>query len=187
MASLTSLFAQFLAIIRHRPVVSACFALTALLGGSNYFLSLQREAVARRHEIARRNGEFMLHALANRSRIDADILALREAMAQIEANLLDEPSMEVNLGYFYKFERMARVRLVRLNQLASLPPPTGSRFKAVPFSLQVTGSYRNSMSFLRALETGPRILRVRNCSFERTGEGNNDLTVELTIDVLAKA
>lgn len=180
-------FSNFLGFVRQRPLLTLCIAVTVLLAIGNYFLWKQREDVALRHEVARRNGEFMLRALSSRARIDADLGALREAMAQIEANLLDEQGMERNLGYFYRFEKLTGVRLVRLNQLAAPPSPAGSPFKSVPFSMQVTGSYRKAMQFLWALETGPRILRVRHCSFERMGGDNTDLTLDLTVDVLAKS
>lgn len=177
---------QFIASMRERPGVTACLVVAMVLAGANYFLWQRRERVANEHADARRKGEFMLQALARRTRIEADLGALRDAMGQIEGNLLEEQSMEVNLGYFYRFERMTSVRLVRLNQLASLPPTAGSRFKAVPFSMQVSGSYRETMSFLRALESGPRILRVRSCSFERGSADSADLILDLTVDVLAK-
>lgn len=184
---MNTLFAKVVVSVRRRPVVTGCFFLAAVLGATNYFLWQQREAITQRHESARRKGEFMLQAVSGRARIDADLVALRDAMGQIEGNLLDERSMEVNLGYFYRFERVTRVRLLRLNQLAPLPAVPGSRFKAVPFSMQVTGTYRAAMNFLRALETGPRILRVRNCSFERSGGDAGELILDLTVDVLAKS
>jgi Tfp pilus assembly protein PilO len=92
----------------------------------------------------------------------------------------------VNLGYFYRLEKPARVRLVRLNQLASPPSPDRKIFKSVPFSMQITGSYRNTLSFVRALETGSRILRIRSCSFERSASDANEFVVDLTVDALAK-
>src|SRR5205814_5575158 len=108
------------------------------------------------------------------------------ALAQIDKNLLDEQSMEVNLGYFYKLEKPAHVRLARLNQLVPLTPLTKGIFKAVPFSMQVVGSYRNTLGFLRALESGSRIVRIRNCTFERSATDNADLVLDLTLDVLSK-
>lgn len=168
-------------------MVAACSALSVVLGAANYSFWQRRAAAAQQHEIVRRNGEFMLRSLTNRTRIEADLAALREAVAHVDRNLLQEASMEVNLGYFYRLEKANRVRLVRLNQLISPTPPAGSPFKAVPFSMLISGSYRNCMSFLRALETGPRLLRIRNCSFERSGADNSDLTLELTVDVLAKS
>ncbi len=183
---MTVFLAQLLALIRLRPVFCGCLALAAVLGALNYPLWQRRIGAAREHETVRQKGEFMLHNLANRTQFDADLLALRDALGQIEQHLVDERSMEVNLGYFYRLERTSRVRLVRLNQLVAPVPPPGSPFKAVPFSMHVAGSYRNSIAFLRALETGPRILRVRGCTFERNTPDNGDLMMDLTVDVLAK-
>lgn len=125
--------------------------------------------------------------MANRGQINQDLGLLQPAIAQIQRNLLDEQSMEVNLGYFYKLERPSHVRLVRLNQLIPPPSTTKSEFKVVPFSMQVIGSYRNTMSFLRALETGARILRIRNCTFEHGASDGSDLTLDLTVEVLARS
>lgn len=180
------LFAELIALIRLRPVFCASLVLAAVLGAMNYPLWQRRIVSAREHETVRKKGEFMLDALANRTQFDADLLALREALTQIEQHLVDERSMEVNLGYFYRLERTTRVRLLRLNQLAAMPPPPGSPFKAVPFSMHMTGSYKNAMAFIRALETGPRILRVRECNIERSAPDNSDLVLDLTVDVLAK-
>ncbi|MES2693526.1 MAG: hypothetical protein V4773_08640 [Verrucomicrobiota bacterium] len=179
---------KFVAYLRGRPIVSSGILLIVLLAGANYYLWNDRKSITERLEAAQQKGEFMLRALSGRQQVDANLAALREAIAQIEGNLLEEQSMEVNHGYFYRYERTTRVRLVRINQLASLAPAAGSRFKVVSFSLQVTGSYRNNMSFLRALETGPRILRIRNCAFERMEKDKTEsITLDLLIDVLAKA
>jgi len=134
----------------------------------------------------RHKGETMLRALVNRSRIDTDLAALQAAISYLERNLFDERSMEVNLGYFYRLEKPAHIRLVRLNQLASPPAPDRKTFKPVPFSMQITGSYRNTLGFIRALETGSRILRIRSCNFERSSTDANEFVVDLTIDALAK-
>lgn len=177
---------SLLALIRARPLITAYVVLTLLLGVANYFLWQARQEASLRHVNVRQKGEFMVKALENRPAIDADLEVLQEGIARIEDVLLDEISMEVNLGYFYRLEKLTRVRLTRLNQLGSIAAPAGSPFKAVPFSLQVNGSYRNSMAFLRALETGPRILRIRNCSFEH-GAGANEFSLDLTVEVIAKA
>jgi Tfp pilus assembly protein PilO len=160
--------------------------LAVLLGAANYFLWQERQQAAQEHEQVRRKGEAMLRSLGSRARINTDLAALKEALDIIELNLLDEQSMEVNLGYFYKLEKPARVRLVRLNQLAAPVSAKKSAFKALPFSMQISGSYRNVMSYVRALETGPRIVRVRTSSFEKNTNDNSELLAELTVEVLAK-
>jgi Tfp pilus assembly protein PilO len=162
-------------------------ALTLLLVAANFPLRGLRHAAVVEHDAVRRKGELMLRSMSNRGQIKQDLGVLEPAIAQIQRNLLDEQSMEVNLGYFYKLERPAHVRLVRLNQLIPPPTTTRSEFKVVPFSMQVVGSYRNTMSFLRSLETGTRILRIRNCTFERGVNDSSDLTLDLTVEVLARS
>lgn len=183
---MNALLAQFIAFIRFRPLVAGAVALTLALGVANYFLWHQRRTAMVQHEEVRRKGELMLRAITNRARIDTDLAALQSAIGHIQRHLLDEQSMEVNLGYFYKLEKPARVRLVRLNQLTAPPPVAKSIFKVVPFSMQVHGTYRNAMSFLHALETGPRVLRIRQCSFERKESDGAELVLDLTVEILAK-
>ena len=177
---------QFLTWIRTRPLVAAAIALSVLLAVSNVFLWRGRREAARQLREAREQGERLVLTLTNRPRIDRDLTALRDALTQIDKNLVDEQSMEVNLGYFYRLEKATRVRLVRLNQLAAPPPANGGPFKVIPFSMHVTGSYRNNMNFLRSLETGPRLLRIRNCSFERVSADSSEVAIDLTVEILAR-
>jgi Tfp pilus assembly protein PilO len=178
--------AQVLAFIRRLPVAAACLALAVVLAAYNWHLWHERAAVAARHEEVRGLGTAMLAFLTDRARIEADRAALREALDFIEANLVDEEGMEANLGYFYRLERLTRVRLARIDQLAPSLPEPGSPYKAVPVTLQISGSYRSIMSFLRELETGPRLLRVRNYRFERVDPGSGELILFLTVDLLAR-
>ena len=183
---MNALLQQLLAGALRRPIVSLLLVISVALGIANYFLWQQREAVTRQHEEVRSKGEAMAKALTDQTRIKADLAALQEALAQIDRNLVVEGEMEVNLGYFYKMERLSRVRLSQLNQLSSQPPAEGNPFKAVPFSLRVTGSYTQIMSFLRQLETGPRLLRVRTYSFARGDAKTKALDLDLTVELLAK-
>jgi len=177
---------QFLAVVARRPIVALLVLLALALGGLNYFLWQQRQAVTARHEEVRRKGEAMLRALTDQARIKAELAALQEALGQIDRNLVVEGEMEVNLGYFYKMERLSRVRLSQLNQLSAPPPTEANPFKAIPFSLRVTGSYTQIMNFIHQIETGPRLARIRSFSFVRAGEtkGKN-LDLDLTVELLA--
>lgn len=167
-------------------MISGCLALTLALIGANVYLRRAHQEAITQHEEVRQQGELLLRTLANKPRIDTDLAALRVANSYIAGNLMDEQIMEANLGYFYRLEKTTRVRLVRLNQLASPAPAPGALFKTVQFSMQVKGSYRNNVNFLRALETGSRLLRVRTCSFERGPADNSDLLLDLTVEILAK-
>ncbi len=180
------LLAQLWAVARQRPLVTLCLLVAVLVGVGNYPLWLHRHEVARQHEEVRGRGEAMLAALTDRSRINEDLQVLAEAHEVIDRNLVSESSMEVNLGYFYRLEKINRVRLTRIDQMVSNPAPSGSPFKTVPVSLQLTGTYRNLLGFVRDLETGPRILRVRGYRFERMDLESGEMLLQLSVELLAQ-
>ncbi len=178
------LWQSFLSLLRRRPLVMAGFALSVILGVANYFLWQQRLEVTRRHDEVRRNGENMLSAVTNQSRINAELAAVQEATAFIDRNLVVEGNMEVNLGYFYRMERISRVRLGQLNQLGSPLPVEENPFRIVPFSLQASGSYSQIVHFIRELETGPHLLRIRSYNFSRADPKTNAMSLDATVELL---
>ena len=53
-------------------------------------------------------------------------------------------------------------------------------------TLQVTGTYRNLLGFMRDLETGPRILRTRSYRLERVDPNGGEMQLFLTVELLAQ-
>ena len=169
---------------RRHPLAVTVLTVLVVLGTANYFLWQQRDEVTHQHEEVQHKGEAMLLALMDHARITADLATVRDAQQRIDRNLINEGSMAKNLGYFFQMESLSRVRLSQLNQLVSQPSPEGNPFKAIPFSLRVTGSYSQIIRFLRELETGPRLLRIRAFSFVRGDVKNNGLALDLTVELL---
>lgn len=180
------LLSQFWAAVRLRPVMATCVAVALLAGGANYPLWQQRQEAARRYEEVSQRGKTILMALNERGRIQADLAILTEAQEIIDRNLVSDQTMEVNLGYFYRLEKLSRVRLVRVDQLGSAPGDTKNPFKVVPISLQVAGTYRNLLGFMRELENGPRLLRTRSYRLERTDLSGGELMLVMSVEMLAR-
>lgn len=178
--------AQLWAAIRQHPLVSAGLFIAVVAGVADYSLWDHRAEVMRQHEDRRTRGQAMLAALTDRARINQDLELLADAQDTIDRNLVVEDNMEVNIGYFYRLEKLNRVRLVRVDQMGSSAAEADSPFKAVPVSLQVGGSYRNLLAFVRDLETGPRILRIRSFRLERADAAGNELSLVLTVELLAR-
>lgn len=165
--------------------IATCTVVTTLALLANAGLWWHRQEITHEHEDVRRRGEVMVAAVADRARIQNDVAALEDALDQIERNLAAEESMEVNLGYFYRLEKLSRVRLERIDQLVAAPAAPGSVYRSVPVSLLIEGSYRNLLGFIRELETGPRVLRVREYRLERD-EDVAELHLQLTVELLAR-
>ena len=171
---------------RRRPLTSIGLALTVVLGAADYYLWHVRTAITRRHEEIWERGVATLGTLVDRPRINADVARLQQALDVIDRNLVVEADMEVNLGYFFRLEKLSHVRLSQLNQLSSPPSPEGNPFRAVPISFRAAGSYAQLMNFLRQLETGPRILTVRTFSFSRGDPKTETMFLDLSVDMLGR-
>ena len=178
-----ALLQQLLAFARRSPFLVFCVTLFLLLSIANYFLWQRQQAITVRYEEVQRNGETMFSALSSHSRVVTQLTTVEEALKRIDENLVVETDLAENLGYFYQMETLSRVRLTQLNQLSS-QPADGAPYKAIPFSLRVTGSYPQLISFVRELESGPRILRIRNFDFGRGDAKSNTIGLGLTVEVL---
>ena len=178
---------QLLAAALARPIVTGLTAISLVLGAVNYFLWQQRHGVAFRHDELVQRGTEVAKALTEQARTKADLTTLEEALTQIDRNVISEGEMEVNLGYFYKMERLSRVRLSQLNQLSATGSADGGSFRAIPFSMRVNGTYAEVMNFVHQLETGPRLARVRTYSFVRPLESKErTLDLDLTVELLSR-
>lgn len=177
------LFQRFNDLIRRYPLVSACVTVLVLLGAANYYFWDQRHTLAGQHDEARRYGEGMMPVLASHTRLTAQVATTQEAVELIERNLVVESDLAENLGYFYKLETASRARLAQISQL-NAQVLQGNPFKAVPFSLRVTGSYAQLIGFVRALETGPRIARIKDFDFTRTDAKTGMLGLDMTVELL---
>lgn len=183
---------QTLELFRRNPFVIICCAVSVLLGIAYYFILQNQRELAAGHQALQRNGEEMLQALTNQGRIASELASVKEALAFIDRNLITEADLPENKGYFYQLESASRLRLQSLNQLNSAPTPPDQPYKTVPFTLRTSGSYRQVLRFLRELETGPRLYKVQTYSIVQggagapTGDASNLVTLDLTIEVLAR-
>lgn len=177
---------NIIAAARRRPVVAVSLVLAVTLGITNTFLWRQRGDITQQNEIMRKKGASILEALMARQHVAADLAKLQGALEMIDRNVVVEEDMELNLGYFYKLEKRTKVRLRQLSQLSAPPPTEGRPFRTVPVSLRASGTYGQLMTFLRQIETGPRIVTVRAFCFSRDDPASKLLSLDLTIDMLAR-
>lgn len=183
---MNDIFQQFMVFVRRFPVVMVSLAIFLLLSVANYFLWQRQLGLAAQHDEVRRNGEAMLSALSGFPRVTAQLDAVQKALKVIDQNLVVEGDLAENLGYFFQMGTRSQVRLSQLNQLSSQPQADGSPYKSVPFSLRAAGTYPQIISFLRELEKGPRLLRIRTYSFSRSDPKSNILAMDLTVEMLAR-
>ena len=173
---------QLTSLVRRYPLVSACLALTLLLGTASYFLWQSQQELAGSHASVRRNGEDMLLSLSGLPRVSTELTSVKEAADFISANLIREGDLAENLGYFYQLETASKIHLQQLGQLSSQPAAADAPFIAIPFSLRASGSYRQIMRFLHELETGPRLCRIT--TYTLTGGEDDKVQLDLSLEML---
>jgi Tfp pilus assembly protein PilO len=184
---MSDLLLQFLAAARRYPVATISLILLVLLGVADYFLWQQRDERAATYERTRQEGETMLLSLNGQARITAQSALVEEALAYMDKNLTLESDLAGNMDYFYQIEKSTRIRLTNLSQLSSQPGGEEEIYRAIPFSLRLTGAYPQVLAFLHALETGPRLLRVKNYRFAQTDAAVADgLALDLTVEMLGR-
>jgi Tfp pilus assembly protein PilO len=154
-----------------------------LLSIGNYFLWQRQLRIVTQYDEVKRNGESMFSALSGHNRIITQLATAEEALKKIDENLIAEGDLAENQGYFFQLETLTRVRLTQLNQL-SAQPTDDSPFIAVPFALRATGTYAQIINFIRELESGPRLARIKSFDFSRGDAKTDSLVLGLTVELL---
>lgn len=172
--------------MRRYPYAVACLVLAMLLGAAAWYLNGRiadlRAALAERT----REGENMLSLLVGGSVQRQELAFAREIARRIEENLVVEKNMAENTWYFFKFEEQYGAHLPELHQLGSLAVDRSPRYKRVPYSMRVTGTHEQVSGFLRAVETGPRLVRVTAFNLTRGDGRRAELLLDLTVEILGK-
>ncbi len=173
-------------IIRRYPYGTACLVLSIALGVAAWWLGGQIDDLRIVHQERSREGEAMLATLVGGTVQRQELANVREYVRRIEDNLLIETNLAENTWYFFKLEEQTRARLPELHQLSSPPSERQPLFKRIPYTLRVTGTHEQVTSFLLALETGPRLVKITSFSFSRRDASGDNLALDLSLELLGK-
>lgn len=177
---------QFIELLRDYAFVSACVVVVAVTGTAGYFLHKNVLELENTVNAVHAEGDAMLKTLAGAGALRADREAIATAVHEINANLITEENRAENVGYFYKLEDQSHTRISELHQLAAPVGSGNSTAKIVPFSVSVSGSYRDVLSFVSQLEQGPRLMRIIAFTFDRRSSSGDSVVLTLSIEMLAR-
>ena len=178
--------AALLALLRRQPFAAVCILFVVGCGVGAYFLWGDIEVQDAARQDRAREGEAMLELLVGGSTQRQELAAVREATRRIEDNLIVEANLADNNWYFYKFEEQTKARLLELHPQSSPTIDETTRYRRIPYTLRVSGSYEQVASYLLALETGPRLANITSFAYSRRDkEANaNSLVLELGLELL---
>jgi len=177
---------RFLTLARRNPVLVISLAVIVLCGTASWFLWRHQQTLSGEHAQTQRNGEAMLQSLASQTRVAHEAGRLAEVLEYVDRHLINEGDLAENLGYFYEIEAASRIKFEQVSQMSSQPQSADLPFRAVPFTLRTSGTYRQMLRVIRELENGPRLLRIRTFSLSAEGSQADKLTLDLTVDLLAR-
>lgn len=183
---MSAFFQRFLSLARRNPILVISIAVIILSGTASWFLWQKQQQLAGTHDKAQRDGEAMLSSLTSHARVATEVAKVTDALAYIDRHLINEGDLAENLGYFYEIEAASRIKFTQVSQMSSHPQPADRPFKTVPFTLRTSGSYRQLLRVIRELENGPRLLRIQTFSFSAEGADPDNLTLDLSVELLAR-
>ncbi len=183
---MSATWANVLVLLRRWPLCVASAAITLACAIGVWFLRGQITDLQAVHAERSRDGEAMLATLVGGSTQRAELQSAREAARRIEENLVVEANLAENLWYFYKLEEQTKARLPELHQLNSPPGDKSPLYRRVPYTLRVSGTYLQVASFLLALETGPRLVKINGFNYSRADPTGSVMSLDLNLELLGK-
>jgi Tfp pilus assembly protein PilO len=182
MISLSS--TQLLAVAkRHRFRAASIVVMVSLALASGVLLKYQHSLSGVLSKL-RVEGEARQATLVSGPQMRQELANVKEITHRIELNLVSD-NLEENVGYFYQMEEQTKVHLDELHPL-SAPIDNNPSFKRVPFSLRTSGNYQQLISFIYAIETGPRLANITSFGLRRRGNNSPIITLELSLELLGK-
>jgi hypothetical protein len=164
--------AELQALVKKHPV-SAAAVLVAVACG--VVLYLRSSTIAERTEESTRKSEEAAKMQANitsATGLPEQVEAMKVATKEVEARLVRASQLAINLQYFYKIEAESGVKIldVRQNTLPTGPRP-GPRttYTGVPYTVSVQGTFAQTLSFLKRIESGRHFSRFLSVSYTKSG------------------
>lgn len=169
--------------VKRRPIVFGCAALIFIFLVVMYWRSgaiptLQAE-VDDRSAVLQKTKANVTYSV----QLDAQLKALADINARIRASALRADDLAQNQQFFYLLEAETGVTMTRFGQQKAPDKiPAGGAYLPVIFSITVEGDYRQILTFLKRIESGPALSRVSGAMLMIGG--NSVPSLDLTVEIL---
>jgi Tfp pilus assembly protein PilO len=180
--------AAVLIFLRRHLFGVGCAAIALILIGVSSWLWVDIQRIKADLGDITQMGEDELETIANSPRLRQALALTHSTVKRIEANLAIESKLADNLAYFYNVEARSGSHIRGLNQLNVIANDAKKdEYHAIPYTLEVSGSYVQVMGFLQSLEGGPRLVKIRSFNLRPTVEGSWDVVLQLDLVMLGKS
>ncbi len=179
--------------LKKYPLAIGCGTLSAVLIAGLFFRSSRAGDLAAQLKQKEQDGQRILDNVRDGTNLAEQYDALAAAVRGLESRLVRGSERAGNQQYFYQLESETGVKEISLQPAATGPadrrraPKT--LYTGVGFSISVQGEYRQILSFIGRLESGPHFYRLVRGSVIHgkagsSGRGADALTLTLTLELL---
>jgi Tfp pilus assembly protein PilO len=176
---------QLLALARENPFVTVCLIAILLAGNISVYYGRKNAELERIQTRLRNDGEAANRTINASTLLRSEARLIDAALKEIDASLVTEDNLAENLGYFYIIEDQTQAHIGELRQNPSLPNETEGKYKTVPVTLTVKGSYSQVFDLLHKVETGSRLIKISSFTIHRSQPTGDAVTLAMELNMLA--
>lgn len=176
---------QLLALAREYSFITACLILSLICANLGIILQQQGTEAEIIQIRLRKEGDSANRIIGAANTLRADSAMIEATLKEIDGSLVDEDNLAENLGYFYLIEDQSQARISELRQNTATPPEGEKKYKTVPVSLSVSGTYAQVFSFLYKIETGARQIKIASFTLHRRQPTGDAVNLSMELEMLA--
>ncbi len=179
--------------LRRFPVPSTCAAIILVCFFGYYLrMDMLTELEIESGDVERQLRQVEQNVSHGRA-LPADIAEMKRSVDELESRLVKGAELANNLKYFYELEVTTHVVIADLRQTAAEPVNGAGRsvLAGVGYSMMLSGSFHQIVSYLNELEHGRHFCRLRSIAVQRVERGASEskeptpLSVSLNLELLA--
>ena len=178
-------FRQLLALAKEHLFVTVCLIAILLAGNISLYFNRQNTELERIQNRLRNEGDAAIRTINAANTLRNDAALIESALKEIDASLVTEDNLAENLGYFYIIEDQTQARIGELRQNTSLANEVDGKYKTVPVTVTVKGTYTQAFDFLHKVETGSRLIKISSFTIHRSQPTGDMVTLAMELNMLA--
>jgi len=176
---------QLLALMKEYPFVTTCLIIILIAGNLSVFLNLKNTELEHVQNRVRQEGAVVQKTINASPALRSDSQLIESALKEIDASLVTEDNLAENYGYFYIIEDQSQAQMGELHQNTAPPNEPEAKYRTVPLSLTVKGTYSQVFNFLHRVETGSRLIKIASFTMHRSQPTGDAVTLAMELNMLA--
>ena len=173
---------ELIALAKKQPIGVACGVICVICAGLIYFRSGKIEENQAAYEAKSAEAATIVTNVLNSAKLPEQVAELQGLSKEMVGRLIRAGQLAGNLQYFYKLEAETEVKLLDVRQ--GDMPKSAKSYTGIPFNVAVQGSFKQVLSFLQKLETGPHFCHFKSANFlKAAGASTDSSSISLSLNL----